>query len=45
LDEIVTYSDRVLVFCAGRATLVTDLDDPSRNPAERLGELIGGKNS
>jgi len=44
LDEIVMYSDRVLVFCEGRATLVTDLDDPSRNPAERLGELIGGKN-
>ncbi|RMF53831.1 MAG: ATP-binding cassette domain-containing protein [Chloroflexota bacterium] len=43
LDEIVTYSDRVLVFCEGRATLVEDLDDSARNPAERLGELIGGK--
>jgi simple sugar transport system ATP-binding protein len=43
LDEIVTYSDRVLVFCEGRATLVADLDDTTRNPAERLGELIGGK--
>jgi simple sugar transport system ATP-binding protein len=43
LDEIVTYSDRVLVFCAGRATLVTDLAVSTRNPAERLGELIGGK--
>jgi simple sugar transport system ATP-binding protein len=40
LDEIVAYSDRILVFFGGRATLV---DDPAEMTAERLGELIGGR--
>ena len=40
LDEIVTYSDRILVFFGGRATLV---DDPAEMTADRLGELIGGR--
>jgi simple sugar transport system ATP-binding protein len=40
LDEIVSYSDRILVFFGGRATLV---DDPAEMTANRLGELIGGR--
>ncbi len=40
LDEIVTYSDRILVFFGGRVTLV---DDPAHMTASRLGELIGGR--
>lgn len=40
LDEIVSYSDRILVFFGGRTTLV---DDPAAMTAERLGELIGGR--
>jgi simple sugar transport system ATP-binding protein len=40
LDEIVSYSDRILVFFGGRVTLV---DDPAEMTAERLGELIGGR--
>lgn len=39
LDEIVAYSDRILVFFGGQATLV---DDPADMTADRLGELIGG---
>jgi ABC-type uncharacterized transport system ATPase subunit len=40
LDEIVAYSDRILVFFGGRATLV---DDPDLMTASHLGELIGGR--
>lgn len=40
LDEIVAYSDRILVFFGGRVTLV---DDPADMTANRLGELIGGR--
>ena len=40
LDEIVAYSDRILVFFGGRVTLV---DDPAEMTASRLGELIGGR--
>jgi general nucleoside transport system ATP-binding protein len=40
LDEIVAYSDRILVFFGGRATLV---DDPEHMTAAHLGELIGGR--
>lgn len=40
LDEIVAYSDRILVFFGGRVTLV---DDPADMTASRLGELIGGR--
>ncbi len=40
LDEIVAYSDRILVFFGGRVTPVDDRVDMTAN---RLGELIGGK--
>lgn len=40
LDEIVAYSDRIMVFSGGRATLV---DDPAEMNVNRLGELIGGR--
>ncbi|MBN2306244.1 MAG: ATP-binding cassette domain-containing protein [Anaerolineae bacterium] len=40
LDEIVAYSDRILVFFGGR---VTPVDDPAHMTAEHLGELIGGR--
>ncbi len=40
LDEIVTYSDRVLVFYAGR---VTEVSDPRHTTVEELGYLIGGQ--
>ncbi|MBI5669655.1 MAG: ATP-binding cassette domain-containing protein [Chloroflexi bacterium] len=39
LDEIVTYSDRILVFYAGR---VTEIPDASRTNIDELGRLIGG---
>jgi simple sugar transport system ATP-binding protein len=39
LDEIVTYSDRVLVFSSGRCTVV---DDPAKINRHDLGLLIGG---
>jgi simple sugar transport system ATP-binding protein len=42
LDEIIEYSDRIVVFFGGQATL---LDDPSQTSATRLGQLIGGKAS
>jgi simple sugar transport system ATP-binding protein len=42
LDEIVAYSDRILVFFGGRVTLV---DDPALMTADHLGELIGGRQS
>jgi ABC-type uncharacterized transport system ATPase subunit len=40
LDEIVAYSDRILVFFGGRTTLVADRAEMTAN---RLGELIGGR--
>jgi len=40
LDEIVAYSDWIVVFSGGRATLV---QDPADMTAARLGELIGGR--
>lgn len=39
LDEIVAYSDRVMVFSSGRCTLV---DDPAKINRHDLGLLIGG---
>lgn len=40
LDEIIAYSDRIVVFFGGRTTLV---DDPEDMTTARLGELIGGR--
>jgi ABC-type uncharacterized transport system ATPase subunit len=40
LDEIVAYSDRILVFSSGRTTLV---EDSANMTASYLGELIGGR--
>jgi len=40
LEEILTYSDRVMVFFAGK---VTPPLDASNLTVERLGKLIGGK--
>lgn len=40
LDEIVAYSDRILVFFGGHVTLV---EDRAEMTANRLGELIGGR--
>ncbi len=40
LDEIVAYSDRILVFFGGRVTPVADRAEMTAN---RLGELIGGR--
>ena len=40
LDEIMEYSDRVLVFFGGQ---VTEVADPSSITVETLGYLIGGK--
>jgi simple sugar transport system ATP-binding protein len=42
LDEIIEYSDRIVVFFGGQATLV---DDPSHMSVTRLGQLIGGKSA
>ncbi len=39
LDEIVTYSDRILVFYAGQ---VTEVPDASHTSVDELGHLIGG---
>lgn len=39
LDEVMEYSDRILVFCAGR---VTHALPASSTSASQLGELIGG---
>ncbi len=39
LDEIVTYSDRILVFYAGQ---VTEVPDARRTTVDELGHLIGG---
>ncbi len=40
LDEIIEYSDRIIVFYAGKTFEVTD---PSSTTIEELGYLIGGK--
>ncbi len=40
LDEIIDYSDRILVFSSGQTTLV---ENPEQMTTTRLGELIGGK--
>src|SRR5260221_804628 len=40
LDEIMEYSDRIMVFFGGHTTL---LDDPSTITLAELGRLIGGK--
>ncbi len=40
LDEIIRYSDRILVFFGGR---VSNPVDSANTSAEQLGELIGGK--
>ncbi len=42
LDEIIEYSDRIVVFFGGRATIV---DDPSQTSLADLGRLIGGKSA
>ena len=39
LDELVTYSDRIIVFYAGRFHIITDV---SRVTIDELGHLIGG---
>ena len=39
LDELVTYSDRILVFFAGQTQLV---EDPSQTTVSALGHAIGG---
>jgi general nucleoside transport system ATP-binding protein len=41
LDELVTYSDRILVFYAGRATEISPVH-PQTTSVEMLGRLIGG---
>ncbi len=40
LDEIVTYSDRILVFYAGQ---VVEVPDARRTTVDELGHLIGGQ--
>jgi len=40
LDELVTYSDRILVFYAGQVTEVPDARSVS---VDELGHLIGGQ--
>ncbi|MBI5927732.1 MAG: ATP-binding cassette domain-containing protein [Chloroflexi bacterium] len=40
LDEVIDYSDRILVFSSGQTTLV---ENPEQMTTARLGELIGGK--
>jgi ABC-type uncharacterized transport system ATPase subunit len=40
LDEIIRYSDRILVFFGGR---VSEPVDAATTSAEKLGQLIGGK--
>lgn len=40
LDEILDYSDRVIVFSSGKVTMV---EEPHHLTTARLGELIGGK--
>jgi simple sugar transport system ATP-binding protein len=40
LDEILQYSDRILVFFAGRVSAPLNAAETS---VEKLGQLIGGK--
>jgi ABC-type uncharacterized transport system ATPase subunit len=40
LDEIVTYSDRILVFYAGK---IFEVPDPANITIDELGHMIGGK--
>jgi general nucleoside transport system ATP-binding protein len=40
LDEVLQYSDRVLVFFSGR---ISPFLDPSTTDVDQLGQLIGGK--
>jgi simple sugar transport system ATP-binding protein len=40
LDEVLQYSDRILVFFSGK---VSDPIDASKTSVEQLGQLIGGK--
>ena len=40
LDEILEYSDRILVFSGGRVAQVLSAKETS---VQQLGELIGGK--
>ncbi len=40
LDELVAYSDRILVFYAGR---VFEIPDASRTTIDEIGQLIGGQ--
>ncbi len=40
LDEIVTYSDRILVFYAGQ---ISEVPDARRTTVDELGHLIGGQ--
>ncbi|HEY3343507.1 MAG TPA: ATP-binding cassette domain-containing protein [Anaerolineaceae bacterium] len=42
LEEILTYSDRILVFFSGQ---ISASIDSSKTSVEELGELIGGKSS
>ncbi len=42
LDEIIEYSDRIVVFFGGQATVV---ESPAQTSATRLGQFIGGKTS
>ena len=41
LDEVLQYSDRILVFLAGRVSPPLDAE---KTTVEQLGQLIGGKN-
>jgi simple sugar transport system ATP-binding protein len=40
LDEIMQYSDQIVIFFGGRVTVI---DDPAALTAAALGQLIGGK--
>jgi simple sugar transport system ATP-binding protein len=40
LDEVAAYSDRILVFYAGR---VYEVDDTAQTSIDELGQLIGGE--
>jgi general nucleoside transport system ATP-binding protein len=42
LEEVLTYSDRILVFFSGKISTAVD---SSKTTVEELGELIGGKGS
>jgi simple sugar transport system ATP-binding protein len=40
LDEIIQYSDRIMVFAGGKSTLI---ESPESLSAAQLGQMIGGK--